>query len=67
MHISRPFWAHPVHTEQWHCHFNSKKEGKDQESIKSSTTPDPGYQWERENFSIRHYKLEPKGHPFPSR
>ena len=22
-----------------------KKEGKDQESIQSSTTPDPGYQW----------------------
>ena len=26
--------------------FQSKKEGKDQESIQSSTTPDPGYQWE---------------------
>ena len=24
----------------------SKKKGKDQESIQSSTTPDPGYQWE---------------------
>ena len=24
----------------------SKKEGKDQASIQSSTTPDPGYQWE---------------------
>ena len=24
----------------------SKKVGKDQESIQSSTTPDPGYQWE---------------------
>ena len=24
----------------------SNKEGKDQESIQSSTTPDPGYQWE---------------------
>ena len=24
----------------------SKKDGKDQESIQSSTTPDPGYQWE---------------------
>ena len=24
----------------------SKEEGKDQESIQSSTTPDPGYQWE---------------------
>ena len=24
----------------------SKEEGKDQETIQSSTTPDPGYQWE---------------------
>ena len=34
----------------------SKKEGKDQESIQSSTTPDPGYQWESDRFSIRHHK-----------
>ena len=27
--------------------YQSKKEGKDQESIQPSTTPDPGYQWER--------------------
>ena len=27
----------------------SKKEGKDQESIQSSTTPDPGYQWASDN------------------
>ena len=26
--------------------YNSKKKDKDQESIQSSTTPDPGYQWE---------------------
>ena len=26
--------------------LESKKEGKDQESIQSSTTPDPRYQWE---------------------
>ena len=25
--------------------MQSKKEGKDDESIQSSTTPDPGYQW----------------------
>ena len=30
--------------------FESKKEGKYQESIQSSTTPDPGYQWESDNF-----------------
>ena len=44
-----------------------KKEGKDQESVQSSTTPDPGYQWESDNFTIRHHKREPRGQPFPSR
>ena len=34
----------------------SKKEGKDQESIQSSTTNDPGYQWESDNVAIRHHK-----------
>ena len=47
--------------------FESKKEGKDQESIQSSTTPDPGYQWESDNFTIRHHKRESRGQPFPSR
>ena len=32
-------------------HRQSKKEGKDQELIRSSTTPDPGYQWESENVT----------------
>ena len=45
----------------------SKKKGKYQESIQSSTTPDPGYQWESDNFTIRHHKQEPRGQPFPSR
>ena len=45
---------------------NSKKEGKDQESIQSSTTPDPGYKWESENFTIRHHKRKPRGQPFPN-
>ena len=36
--------------------LQSKKKGKDQESIQSSTTLDPGYQWESDNFSIRHHK-----------
>ena len=36
--------------------YPSKKEGKDQESIQSSTTPVPGYQWESDNFTIRHHK-----------
>ena len=43
------------------------KEGKDQESTQLSTTPDPGYQWESDNFAIRHHKQESRGQPFPSR
>ena len=38
----------------------SKKEGKDQESIQLSNTPDPGYQWESDNVTIRHYKRRAK-------
>ena len=36
-------------------YIESKKEGKDQESKQSSTTPDPGYQWESDNVKIRHH------------
>ena len=32
--------------------LQSKKEGKDQEPTQSSTKPDPGYQWESDNFTI---------------
>ena len=39
----------------------SKKEGKNQESIQSSTTPDPGYQWESDNVTTRHHKQETRG------
>ena len=45
----------------------SKKEDKDQESIQSSTTPDPGYLWESDNFTIGQHKGEPRSQPFPSR
>ena len=34
--------------------YKSKKGGKDQESIQSSTTPDPGYymgKWQKHNYS----------------
>ena len=42
--------------------MQSKKEGKDQESIQSSTTPDPGYQWESNKLLVRrHHKQEPRG------
>ena len=46
----------------------SKKEGKDQESIQSSTEPDPGCQWESsDNVTISHHRRESGGQPFPSR
>ena len=45
----------------------SKLVCKDQESIQSSTTPDPGYQWESDKLTVRHHKREPRGQPFPSR
>ena len=32
----------------------------DQELIQSSTTPDPGYQWESDKLTVRHHKREPK-------
>ena len=47
--------------------YESKKEGKDQQLIQSSTIPDPGYQWESDNVIIRHRKPEPRGQSFPSR
>ena len=39
------------------------KKGKDQESIQSSTTPDPGFQWKSDNFTIIHHNREPRGQP----
>ena len=44
----------------------SKKEGKDQESIQSSTTPDPGYQWESDDVTIRHHNESQGVSPFPA-
>ena len=41
--------------------MQSKENGKDQESIQSSTTPDPGYQWESNKLLVRHHKREPRG------
>ena len=38
--------------------IQSKKDGKDQESIQSSTTPDPGYQWESNKLTVRHQRRE---------
>ena len=46
--------------------YQSKKEGKDLESIQSCTTPDPGYQWESDNYTIRHHKREQEVNSFPA-
>ena len=44
----------------------SKKEGKYQESIQSSTTSDPGYQWESDNITIRHQNESQEVSPVPA-
>ena len=36
--------------------IQSKKDDKDQESIQSSTTPDPGYHWECNKLTVRHHR-----------
>ena len=38
--------------------IQSKEDGEDQESIQSSTTPDPGYLWESNKLTVRHHKRE---------
>ena len=38
--------------------IQNKKDGKDQESIQSSTTPDPGYKLESNKLTARHHKRE---------
>ena len=48
-------------------HLKRKKEGKDQGSIQPSTAPDQEYQWESDNFTIRHHKRELRDQSFSSR
>ena len=45
----------------------SKKDGKDQESIQFSPHLTQGTTWESDNFTIRHHKRKPRCQPFPSR
>ena len=66
-HIDFPLEISVIKFQAWQFDEKKKKEDKDQESIQSSTTPDPGYQWESDNFTIRHHKRELIGQPFPSR
>ena len=37
--------------EPWLKFVNKSKDAKDQESIQSSSTPDPGYQWESDKLT----------------
>ena len=66
-HIDFPLEISVIKFQAWQFDEKRKKEDKDQESIQSSTTPDPGYQWESDNFTIRHHKRELMGQPYPSR
>ena len=60
--VFRGFWK-PFLSSMVSKNKKSKKEGKDQVSIQSSTTPDTGYQWESDKVTIRHHKREPRGQP----
>ena len=44
----------------------SKKARKDQETIQSSTLPDPGYHMGKYQKYNKHHQQEPRGQPFPS-
>ena len=44
----------------------STKGCKDQESIQSSTKPDPGYQWESDKVTVRHTDESQELSPFPA-
>ena len=39
---------------------------KDQESIQSSTTPDPGYQWESDKLTVETTNESQEVSPFPA-
>ena len=47
--------------------IGSTKDGRYQETIQSSTTPDPGYHMGKKQKYSKHHQQEPRGHPFPSR
>ena len=49
-----------------HTNIQSKKEGKDQESVRSSTTPDPGYRWEMTTSQLDIPNESQEVSPFPA-
>ena len=64
-HYLNPF-SHDKDEDRSGSMVQCQKRGIDQESIQSSTTPDPGYQWESDDFTIRHHKREPEVRPSPA-
>ena len=54
----KPLIKHQNNLSEMIIRWPTKKEGKDQESILSGTTPGPGYQRESDNFTIRHHKRQ---------
>ena len=58
------FW---LRNKKTNIYFKSKEEGKDQESIQSSTPPDSGHhigKWQKHKKTS--HILEPRGQPFPA-
>ena len=56
--------THPVYRTKFR--FQSKYGCKDQESIQSSTTPDPGYQWESDKLTVDTTHESQEVSPFPA-
>ena len=50
-----------------HSDTESKKNGKDQESVQLRTTPDQDTTWESDKNTIKRHKQEPRGQSFPGR
>ena len=60
---STPVSVSYVHKIYW---IQSKKGCKDQESIQSSTLPDPGYQWESDKLTADTTNESQEVSPFPA-
>ena len=76
LNIDNPYFAqivshiHPTEL-QWNkanpSDTESKKNGKDQESVQLCTTPDQDTTWESDKNTIKRHKQEPRGQSFPRR
>ena len=66
MKVRGDFLGPPRSTDKTTLIFKVSKDAF-QESIQSSTTPDPGYQWDSDKLTVIHHKREPRDQLFPSR